>query len=54
MTRPEELDALGRRLRAALAAVLARENTPEQSQAPYIIGVMVPRGCLEGRSYARD
>jgi hypothetical protein len=28
VTRPEELDAGGRRLRAALAAVLVRDNTP--------------------------
>jgi len=29
VTRPEELDARGRRLRAALAAVLVRYNAPE-------------------------
>jgi hypothetical protein len=29
VTRPEELDARGRRLRAALAAVLVRANAPE-------------------------
>ena len=29
MSRPEELDARGRRLRAALAAVLVPENAPE-------------------------
>jgi hypothetical protein len=29
VTRPEELDARGRRLRAALAAVLVRDNAPE-------------------------
>ena len=29
MTRPEELDARGRRLRAALAAVLVRADAPE-------------------------
>jgi hypothetical protein len=28
VTRPEELDARGRRLRAALAAVLVRDNAP--------------------------
>ena len=30
MTRPEELDARSRRLRAAFAAVLVRDNAPEQ------------------------
>jgi hypothetical protein len=29
VTRPEELDARGRRLRAALAAVLVRDKAPE-------------------------
>jgi hypothetical protein len=29
VTRPEELDARGRRLRAALAAVLVRDNAAE-------------------------
>jgi hypothetical protein len=29
VTRPEDLDARGRRLRAALAAVLMRDNAPE-------------------------
>jgi hypothetical protein len=29
VTRPEELDARGRRLRAALAAVLVRDHAPE-------------------------
>ena len=29
MTRPQELDARGGRLRAALAAVLVRDNAPE-------------------------
>jgi hypothetical protein len=29
VTRPEELDARGRRLRAALAAVLVRDSEPE-------------------------
>jgi hypothetical protein len=29
VTRPEELDARGRRLRAALAVVLVRDNAPE-------------------------
>ena len=29
MTRPQELDVRGRRLRAALAAVLVADNAPE-------------------------
>jgi PleD family two-component response regulator len=52
VTRPEELDARGRRLRAALAAVLVRDYAPEVrlraglAMEEIIAGAMWPRSVL--------
>ena len=53
MIRPEELDARGRRLRAALAALLVRDTTPElrlMHEWPRLLVRRRPHG-LEGMTH---